>query len=145
MAAAAALFAVTPRVALAQVKPDGPVKTTLCELKQEPKRFDGRTVQLRTEFFPGAEDSPTVLFDRSCSAVVAILWPDGKSARDIGDYRSLQRYLKKDRIVEATVTGVFANTAGGSGAFAFDSRLSLQRVSGVIAKPRDRSPYARGK
>jgi hypothetical protein len=131
----AAIFVVLPGIAVAQVQADEPIKTTLCEVLKNPDRFNNRVVRLRTGIYPGLEDSPTVLFDRSCSAVVALVLPDKAPARDANEFRRLRRYLKKERIVDATVEGIFVQMLVRFGNNAtLNSRLTLQRVSAVIAK-----------
>ena len=135
----AVCLAVVPGIAVAQVQADEPIKTTLCELVNTPERFDNKIVLLRTRIQPGVEDSPHSLFDRSCSAVVALVLPDKEPTRDPKEYRLLRRYLKRYRIVDATVEGTFLHMPVRFGNNAtLDFRLTLQRVSAVIAAPRNR-------
>ncbi len=82
-------------VTVAQVVSAAPIKTTLCELVKTPERFDNQIVKLRTRIDPGVEDSPHALFDRSCSAVVALVLPDKEPTRDANEYHRLRHYLKK--------------------------------------------------
>src|SRR6185437_673796 len=78
---------------------DGATMATLCEVIKEPERFDGRNVQLHATINPGIEDSPTVLFDRCCSAVVAVLWPEKEPSQHIKEYQRLRRLMRKQQVV----------------------------------------------
>jgi len=51
-------------VVVAEVKAEGPIKTTVCELLGHPERFNGKVVQIRATIRVGFEFS--VLFDDSC-------------------------------------------------------------------------------
>jgi Carboxypeptidase regulatory-like domain len=82
-----------------------PIKTTLCEALQQPNAAGADLIHFRTRISPGVEDSPTVLFDRSCSAVVVLLGPDDHAVAKGKDYRLMLRYFKKGHSVEATVVG----------------------------------------
>jgi len=112
---------------------DAAITTTLCELIKRPELFNSRTVQLNAAISPGIEDSPTVLFDRGCSAVVAVGWPKKEPSRNVKEYRKLRRYVKKGQAAAATVTGRFAQTVvhWGNGA-TLDFRLDLRTVSDVV-------------
>lgn len=66
VAAVAAVFAVA--VLISQVNPEQPIKTTLCELKSEPERFNGKIVQVRAAVITSMEIGG--LQDVTCSAWV---------------------------------------------------------------------------
>src|SRR2546423_12814350 len=51
-------------VLVAQVRPDMPTKTTVCELLKHPDRFDGKLVNVRATIRLGFEFS--ALFDQDC-------------------------------------------------------------------------------
>jgi len=113
---------------------DTVIMTTLCEVTKQPERFDGRSIQLRAAIRPGVEDSPTVLFDASCSAVVAVVLPQKAPSQHVKEYRKLCRSMKKEQAVTATVIGRFARTIVhfGNGA-TLGSQLDLETVSEVAA------------
>ncbi len=108
------------------------IMTTLCEVTKHPERFDGRSIQLRAAISPGIEDSPTVLVDRSCSAVVAVLWPKKAPRQHAKEYRKLRRCVKREQAATATVIGRFARIIVhfGNGA-TLDSGLDLETVLDV--------------
>lgn len=64
--APAAVFTVAVLILL--VKPEQPIKTTLCELKTEPERFNGKIVQVRAALITSMEIGG--LQDVTCSAWV---------------------------------------------------------------------------
>ena len=55
-------------VLASQVKPEPPVRTTLCELRKEPERFNGKIVQIRAAVVTSMEIGG--LQDATCSAWV---------------------------------------------------------------------------
>jgi hypothetical protein len=63
-AALAISLVVLSGVGFAQVKPDEPIKTTLCDLVKQPERFNGKMVQVRATVNTGFEWN--VLQDEFC-------------------------------------------------------------------------------
>ena len=109
------------------------ITTTICELSRAPEQFDGKQVEVHTGIRPGVEDSPTVLLDRSCSAVVvALITPKSQHYLKTKPYRALRHHLKSHHEVEATVTGIFQRRVVlfGNGA-TLDLCLVLQAVADV--------------
>jgi hypothetical protein len=70
--ALAAMIATTvlPDVALGQMRPDEPIKTTLCELVKTPERFNTKIVEFRAEFTSRFQWAGFV--DESCSAKIPV-------------------------------------------------------------------------
>jgi len=66
----AILAVVIANVAFGQAKPEEPVKTTVCELAQAPKRFNGRMVTVRAELKSQFEWGGLV--DGDCSLLVSV-------------------------------------------------------------------------
>jgi len=67
-------FSVVPGVVLGQGKLDAPIKTTLCEVKREPDRFNGKLIQVRARMFAVFEYSN--LIDDSCDMRTWLSWGD---------------------------------------------------------------------
>jgi hypothetical protein len=63
-----AILALESSAGFGQTKPDEPVKATLCEIIREPERFNGKPVQVRSEFVSKFEW--TGLVDENCAAKV---------------------------------------------------------------------------
>jgi hypothetical protein len=84
-----------------------PIKTTLCELVRAPERFHRKGVELRTAVYPFGIDTPTVLFDDSCSAYVRLDVRSDQSLQSDKAYQLLDRQIHMHHIVEATVSGRF--------------------------------------
>jgi len=61
-------------VALGQGEVDAPIKTTLCEVKREPDRFNGKIIQVRARIFAAFEYSN--LIDDSCAVRTWLSWGD---------------------------------------------------------------------
>lgn len=110
-----------------------PIETTLCELVRAPEHYHGRVVQVRTAVHPFGVDTPTVLFDQSCSAQVRLDPSNEPSAKGGTPSEKLNGYLMQHRVVEATVSGRFERVLVLDGDSYF--RLILQSVSDVAANP----------
>ena len=122
MAAAVSLalilcFSLPPIFAFGQAKAGDPAKTTVCEIARHPETFDGKQVQVRElKFF--TPDDPQ--FAR-------LLKSKG--------YRKLVKDVKKNPVVEATVTGLFKRFGTGQKP---DNGLALESVEDVVVRPQPR-------
>jgi hypothetical protein len=68
-------LAISLLLALA-LKADTPIQTSLCEIAQNPEKFDGNMVQVRATMLTGFEAS--LLMDRTCEARVWFAYGDSK-------------------------------------------------------------------
>jgi len=80
-------------MAFGQVKADEPIKTTLCELVEAPKRYNGKMVQVRATMKSGFEWGGLV--DGSCSLLLS---GDGfpPISRGTGEYAYLKSFADID-------------------------------------------------
>ena len=129
-----------PIFALGQAKAGEPVKTTVCEIAKHPETFDGKRVQVRATVETGVEDLPAGVADESCGAELKFFTPeDPQFARLLKSkaFRKLVEDVKKNPVVEATVTGWFKRFGTGQEP---DNRLSLESVENVVVRPQPRGP-----
>jgi len=88
---------VLPGTAVAQIRADEPIKTTLCELVKDPARFAGQYVQVRATFVGNFEMS--ILVDDSCPrSNVEIWYGRGLVTTDTSEYAFVESFdaaLKK--------------------------------------------------
>lgn len=80
-------------VASGQVKPDAPIKTTVCELLSAPERFNGKMVQVRATMKSGFEWGGLV--EGSCSLLASGDGFSGLSGRT-GEYAYLKSFADVD-------------------------------------------------
>ena len=112
-----------------------PVKTTLCEIARHPDNFKGKLVELRALVESGIEDLPAGMTDESCGAELKFLTPDDPHfARLLKSktFRKLTKEVKRNPVVEATVTGWLRRTGTDEKA---ENGLVLESVEDIVAKP----------
>lgn len=127
-----------PIFAFGQANAGEPAKTTVCEIAKHPDTFDGKLVQVRATVETGVEDLPAGAADESCGAELKFFTPDdARFARLLKSkgYRKLVKDVKKNPVVEATVTGLFKRFGTDQKP---DNRLALESVEDV--QPRPHSP-----
>ena len=93
--------------------PDKPIKTSVCELLENPQRFLDRLFEIRAELV----GESTLLRDPNCSGTVPLLLPEERSATKGKDYYRLKRYLNHPGVAIATIVGTCAmrgNPHGGT-------------------------------
>ena len=132
---AAVVLLVPILLALAQATPADPVKTTVCEITRHPDTFDGKLVQVRAAVETGVEDLPAGAADESCGGELKFFAPDDTQfARLLKSkgYRKLVKDVKKNPVVEATVTGLFKRFGTDQKP---DNRLALESVQDVVVHP----------
>jgi hypothetical protein len=143
MAAAVSLalilcLSLPPIFAFGQAKAGDPVKTTVCEIARHPDTFDGKQVQVRATVETGVEDLPAGVTDESCGAELKFFTPDDPQfARLLKSkgYRKLVKDVKKNPVVEATVTGLFKRFGTGQKP---DNGLALESAEDVVVRPQPR-------
>lgn len=119
----------------------GPAKTTVCEIARHPDTFDGKLVQVRATMETGVQDLPAGAVDESCGGELKFFTPDdGHFARLLKSkgYRKLVDGVKKNPVVQATVTGLFKRFGTDQKP---DNRLALQLVENVVVIPQPRVPH----
>jgi hypothetical protein len=129
-----------PIFAFGQAKAGDPAKTTVCEIARHPDTFDGKLVQVRATVETGVEDLPASAADESCGAELKFFTPDDPQfARLLKSkgYRKLVKDVKKNPVVEATVTGVFKRFGTDQKP---DNRLALESVEDVVVRPQPHGP-----
>jgi len=128
----------------AQAAVEEPLKAALCDIVKNPDRFDGKLVQVRALVDSGVYDLPAGLGDESCGAEVKFFTPDdprfAKLVKSKG-FRKMTKEVKKNPVVEVTVTGWFKRT-GSAEKPAYG--LALESVEDVVVKPQPRKPHGRG-
>ncbi|MGA3039651.1 MAG: hypothetical protein ABSF54_02545 [Bryobacteraceae bacterium] len=127
-----------PILVFAQRKAGEPVKATVCEIARHPDTFDGKLVQVRALVETGVEDLPAGATDDSCGGELKFFTPsDEQFARLLKSkgYRKLVKEVKKNAVVEATVTGLFKRFGTDAKP---DNRLALESVEDVLAHPQPR-------
>jgi hypothetical protein len=124
-----------PIFAFGQAKAGDPVKTTVCEIARHPDTFDGKRVQVRAIVETGVQDLPAGVTDESCGGELKFFTPDdphfARLLKSKG-YRKLVTDVKKNPVVEATVTGLFKSFGTDQKP---DNRLALESVEDVLAHP----------
>jgi hypothetical protein len=118
-----------------------PVKTAICEIARHPDTFDGKVVQVRAIVESGVEDLPAGVADESCGGELTFFMPnDEQFARLLKSkgYRKLVKDLKKNPVVEATVTGLYKRFGTDAKP---DNRLALDSVEDVLVDPQ---PHVKG-
>jgi hypothetical protein len=131
-------LSVPPVFAFEQAQAGQPVKTTVCEIARHPDTFDGKVVQVRALVETGVQDLPSGAVDDSCGGELKFFTPDdahfARLLKSKG-YRTLVKDVKKNPVVEATVTGLFKRFGTGQKP---DNRLALESVEDVLVHPQPR-------
>ncbi|HXM41887.1 MAG TPA: hypothetical protein VN924_11575 [Bryobacteraceae bacterium] len=113
-------------------------KSTVCEIARHPEAFDERVVQVRALVETGVQDLPAGLTDDSCAGELKFFMPDdahfARLLKSKG-YRKLVTDVKKNPVVEATVTGLFKHFGTAEKP---DNRLALESVENVVVHPQPR-------
>ena len=137
-------FGLPPIFAFAQRNAE-PVKTTVCEIAKHPEAFDGKTVQVRATVDTGVQDLPAGVIDDSCGAALKFYTPDDQHLVRLGknkEFRKLIKDLRKNPVVQATVTGLFKSAVPAPTP---DQKpapgLALEAVEDVVVIPQ---PHVRG-
>lgn len=103
-------LALPPLFAFDQPKASEPVKTTVCEIAGHPESFDGKIVQVRAIVDTGVQDLPASVIDDNCKAELKFYSPDDRQLVRLAHSKGFQKLvkeLKKNPVVQATVTGLF--------------------------------------
>jgi len=127
-----------PIFAFGQTKAGEPVRATVCEIARHPDAFDGKVVQVRALVDTGVQDLPSGSADESCSAELKFYAPDDAQFLRLlksKGYRKLVKDVKKNPVVEATVTGLFKRFGTDDKP---DNRLALESVDDVLVHPQPR-------
>lgn len=122
----------------AQAEPAAPVKTSVCEIAAHSEAFDGKLVQVRATVDTGVEDLPSGVADESCGGELKFFTPDDRHFALLlksKGYRKLVKDVKKNPVVEATVTGLFKRFGSDQKP---DNRLALESVDDVFVHPQPR-------
>jgi hypothetical protein len=123
---------------LGQAKDSDVVKTTVCEIARHPDAFDAKIVQVRGSVETGVQDLPSGVADDSCGGELKFFTPDDAHFALLlksRGYRKLVKEVKKNPVVEATVTGLFKHFGTVEKA---DNRLALDSVEDVLVHPQPR-------
>jgi hypothetical protein len=115
-----------------------PVKATVCEIAKHPDTFDGKVVQVRALMETGVQDLPSGATDDSCGGELKFFTPDDAHFALLlksKGYRKLVKDVKKNPVVEATVTGLFKRFGTDEKP---DNRLALESVDDVLVHPQPR-------
>jgi len=124
-----------PVLAFGQAKAGEPVKTTVCEVARHPETFDGELVQVRALVETGVQDLPAGVADDSCGGELKFYTPDDQHLVRLGKSKGFQKLIKdvkKNPVVEATVTGLFKRFGTDQKP---DNRLALESVEDVLVHP----------
>ena len=124
--------------AFGPAKAAGLVKTTVCEIARHPDTFDGKVVQVRAVIETGVQDLPAGAADESCGGELKFFAPDDPQFVRLlksKAYRKLVTDVKKNPVVEATVTGLFKRFGTDEKP---DNRLALEAVEEVVVIPQPR-------
>jgi hypothetical protein len=124
-----------PVLAFGQAKAGEPVKTTVCEVARHPETFDGKLVQVRALVETGVQDLPAGVADDSCGGELKFYTPDDQHLVRLGKSKGFQKLIKdvkKNPVVEATVTGLFKRFGTDQKP---DNRLALESVEDVLVHP----------
>jgi hypothetical protein len=131
----AASLSILLSLAFAQPAPDAPLKTTLCEIVSHPDAYHHKRVEFRAVVEPGLQDLPVDAVDATCGAEVKFLGGDDAMLSHLlknKEFQKMAKYLSKNDVVEADITGWFARS--GSGAKP-ESGLVLESVARVTHRP----------
>ena len=127
---ASAAFAATPA--------ETAIEKAQAEIAKHPDAFDGKVVQVRALVETGVQDLPAGAADDSCGGELKFFTPDdahfARLLKSKG-YRKLVKDVKKNPVVEATVTGLFKRFGTGQKP---DNRLALESVEDVLVHPQPR-------
>jgi hypothetical protein len=126
-----------PAAVFGQAASGAPIKTTLCEIVKNPNLFDGKIVTLRT-YIASGPDVPPGLYDRRCPPNNLLRIDEhlrGPVEASSG-YRELQKNLRPETPIEATVTGMFIHKNVRPDINTFASTFLLQAISNVVPKSR---------
>jgi hypothetical protein len=128
----------SPISAFGQANAGEPVKTTVCEIARHPGTFDGKFVQVRALMETGLQDLPAAVVDDSCAAELKFYTPDDQQLVRLAKSKGFQKLVKdvkKNPVVEATVTGMFKRFGTDEKP---DNRLALESVTDVLVHPQPR-------
>lgn len=128
-------FGLPPIFAFGQAVDSGPVKTTVCEIAKHPDAFEGKVVQVRALVETGVQDLPSGVADDSCGGELKFFTPDDAHFALLlksKGYRKLVKDVKKNPVVEATVTGLSKHFGTVERP---DNRLALDSVEDVLVHP----------
>ena len=131
-------FGLTRILSFEQTKAGEAVKTTVCEIARHPETFDGKLVQVRALVETGVQDLPAGVVDDSCGGELKFYTPDDQHLVLLGKSKGFQKLIKdvkKNPVVEATVTGLFKRFGTGQHP---DNRLALESVGEVVVIPQPR-------
>jgi len=126
--------------AFGQGKAEEPLKTTVCEIARHPGAFDGKLVQVRAVVESGLQDLPAGVADESCGAELKFYTPDDQHFVRLAKSKGFQKLIKdvkKNPVVEATVTGLFKRFGTDQKP---DNRLALESVADVVVRPQPHVP-----
>ena len=118
-----------------EAQPEEPVKATVCEIAGHPETFDGKMVEVRALVETGVQDLPGGLEDDSCAGELRFYAPDDQQFLKLAKSRAFQKLVKdvkKNPVVEATVTGMFKRFGTSQKP---DNRLALESVQNVTVIP----------
>jgi hypothetical protein len=116
-----------PILPLEQQRPDEPLRTTVCEVLENPKRFSDRLLEIRAELV----GQSTLLHDPGCPGTLAFDLPEEHSPIKGKDYYKLRRYLEHPGVATATIVGMCGmkgNPHGGTFMCAMQSVRDVRRV-----------------
>lgn len=132
-------------LAFAETQAGEPIKTTVCEIAKHPETYDGKVVEVRALVDSGVEDLPAGVSDDSCGAALKFFTPDDLHFRGLVKSKAFQKLIKdvkKNPVVEATVTGLFRRSIPHQGP---DDKpqpgLALEGVTDIVVHPQ---PHVRG-
>lgn len=128
----------TALLAFEQAKAGEAVKTTVCEIATHPEIFDGKLVQVRALVETGLQDLPASVADDHCGGELKFYMPDDQHLVRLAKSKGFQKLVKdvkKNPVVEATVTGWFKRFGTGEKP---DNRLALESVGDVVVIPQPR-------
>jgi hypothetical protein len=130
----ALLFALRPTFAF-ETADSVAVKTTLCEIVKHPETFDGKTVQVHALVESGLQDLPAAVSDQSCGAELKFYMPDDAHLAHLVKSKGFQKLIKdvkRNPVVEATVTGLFKRSLPSQNN---EPGLALESVSDIVVRP----------
>ncbi|MGA2737638.1 MAG: hypothetical protein ABSG65_09320 [Bryobacteraceae bacterium] len=131
-------FGLTAILVFGQANTSGVVKTTVCEIAKHPEAFDGKVVQMGALVEAGVQDLPSGVTDDACGGELKFFMPDDAHFALLlksKGYRKLVKDVKKNPVVEATVTGLFKHFGTVEKP---DNRLALESVENVVVHPQPR-------